>query len=61
MCQLSDGTAGNVESLLSDPLIQLVMASDGVTADELRAVLETARAAICKRVTDEPRRITLVP
>jgi hypothetical protein len=61
MCQRSDGPARNFETLLSDPLIQLVMASDGVTADELREVLETARAAICKRVTDEPRRITLIP
>jgi hypothetical protein len=37
------------ESMLSDPLIRLVMDSDGVTIDELVEVLEIARAAIVAR------------
>ena len=37
------------ETLLSDPLAHMVMASDGVTQAELRALLERARAAIAAR------------
>ena len=37
------------ETLLSDPLAHLLMASDGVSPAELRAVLENARAAIAAR------------
>ncbi|MCW3476206.1 hypothetical protein OL599_16625 [Rhodovastum sp. RN2-1] len=37
------------ETMLSDPLIRMVMDSDGVTLDELVAVLEVAREAIVAR------------
>jgi hypothetical protein len=37
------------ETLLSDPLAHLVMASDGVTQAELKALLERAQAAISAR------------
>lgn len=45
MCCQDDVPALNFESLLSDPLIRLVMESDGVTDKEMVTVLETARAA----------------
>ena len=37
------------ETLLSDPLAHMVMASDGVTQAELRAMLEKVGAAIAAR------------
>jgi hypothetical protein len=37
------------ETLLDDPLAHMLMASDGVTQAELRAVLEKAQAAIAAR------------
>ncbi len=37
------------ETLLSDPLARMLMASDGVTPAELKAVLEKASAAIAAR------------
>jgi hypothetical protein len=38
-------------TLLSDPLIRLVMDSDGVSVEELVEVLEMARAAVVARET----------
>lgn len=38
-------------TMLSDPLIRLVMDSDGVSVDELVEVLEVARAAVVARET----------
>jgi hypothetical protein len=47
------------ETLLDDPLAHLLMASDGVTPAELKAVLEKARAAIAAREVSAMRdRIT---
>lgn len=37
------------ETLLSDPLAHMLMASDGVSHAELKAVLEKAQAAIAAR------------
>jgi hypothetical protein len=37
------------ETMLSDPLIRMVMDSDGVTLPELLEVLEVARAAMVTR------------
>jgi hypothetical protein len=37
------------ETMLMDPLIRLVMDSDGITLGDLLAVLETARAAVVAR------------
>jgi hypothetical protein len=37
------------ETMLSDPLIHMVMASDGVSMPELIAVLEAAREAVVAR------------
>jgi hypothetical protein len=37
------------ETMLSDPLIRLVMESDGVTVNELVNVLEVARNAVVAR------------
>lgn len=45
----------NFEAMLTDPLIRLVMDSDGVSLRELVAVLEVAREAIRAR-EDAPRR-----
>jgi hypothetical protein len=60
MCQPDDLSPRSFESLMTDPLIRLVMASDGVSVDEMREVVEQARAAICAR-EDIPRpRLTLV-
>jgi hypothetical protein len=39
------------ETMLSDPLIRLVMDSDGVTVNELVAVMEVAREAVVARET----------
>jgi hypothetical protein len=41
-----DLRALNFETMLSDPLIRMVMASDGVSLPELIAVLEVAREAV---------------
>jgi hypothetical protein len=60
MCELNDVPARHFEALLSDPLIRLVMASDGVTVEDLREVMETARAALCARALAERPRLTLV-
>ena len=38
------------ETFLTDPLIRLVMDSDGVTVAEMRAVLETAGHAVARRL-----------
>jgi hypothetical protein len=47
------------ESMLTDPLIRAVMDSDGVTVDDLVAVLEAAQRAIAAREQDGPRIITV--
>ncbi len=47
-CQ-DDGRPLNFETMLSDPLIHMVMASDGVSMPELIAVLEVAREAVVAR------------
>jgi hypothetical protein len=46
------------ESMLTDPLIRAVMDSDGVTVDDLVAVLEAAQRAIAAREQDTPRIIS---
>jgi hypothetical protein len=46
------------ESMLTDPLIRAVMDSDGVTVDDLVAVLEAAQRAIAAREQDMPRIIS---
>ena len=56
MCQddpicRGDRRALTFETMLSDPLIRLVMASDGVSVSELVTVLEVARAAVAARET----------
>jgi len=48
MCQ-DDQRALTFETMLSDPLIRLMMASDGVSLSELVEVLEVARAAVAAR------------
>ncbi|MDA8248036.1 MAG: hypothetical protein M0Z28_02565 [Rhodospirillales bacterium] len=48
MCQ--DGVRPlNFETLLTDPLVRMMMAADGVTARDLVAPLLTAREAIATR------------
>jgi hypothetical protein len=53
MCEMGDGVMvrlePTVEAFVSDPMIRLVMASDGVTVADMHAVLRTARAALCAR------------
>jgi len=41
---------------VSDPLIRLVMASDGVTEADMRDIIRAARAAIRARDADETTR-----
>lgn len=48
MCADETG-ALTFESLLTDPLVRLVMASDGVSLSELISVLEVAREAVAAR------------
>src|SRR5258708_7848274 len=48
MCQ-SDSQQLTFETLLSDPLVRLVMQSDGVSTADLVAVLEIAREAVVAR------------
>jgi len=36
-----------LDELLADPIVQLVMQRDGVTADDVRQVIERARQAQC--------------
>jgi hypothetical protein len=48
MC-CDDGQALSFETLISDPLTRLVMASDRVTPAEMVEVLEVARAAVAAR------------
>jgi len=45
MCNTTEGTL-TLAQLLRDPLIRLVMDSDGVSMEELVEVLEVARAAV---------------
>jgi len=59
MCQPNDVTSCSFEAILSDPMIRLVMASDGVTDDDLLDVLHTARAAILAREVEVMPRLTL--
>ena len=40
------------ENFLSDPLIRMVMKSDGITVAQMAAVLEAARQAVTRR--EEP-------
>jgi hypothetical protein len=47
MC--SHSSALTFENILADTLVQLVMASDGVSEAELRLVLENARRAVVAR------------
>ncbi len=49
MCELSDGPGPSFETFLSDPMIRLVMASDGVSVAEMSEILDFARAALCAR------------
>ncbi len=60
MCERPDGPGPSFEAFVSDPLIRLVMASDGVTEAEMRDVLRTVRAAICARDTPPTPRLVLV-
>ncbi len=60
MCDLYDGPSPSFEAFVSDPLIRLVMASDGLTDDDMREVLEAARAAICARAMEGRPVLTLV-
>lgn len=47
------------ETLLTDPLIRLVMESDGVSVAEMAAVLESAGHAVARRdYTPAPRWIS---
>jgi hypothetical protein len=48
MCQ-DDQRALTFETMLSDPMIRLMMASDGVSVTELVEVMEVARAAVAAR------------
>jgi hypothetical protein len=48
MCQ-DDQRALTFETMLSDPMILMMMASDGVSCSELVEVLEVARAAVAAR------------
>lgn len=41
------------ENFLTDPLIRLVMASDGITVAEMAAVLKAAREAVERREQPE--------
>jgi hypothetical protein len=52
---VSGKSGGNLtfETFLTDPLIRLVMESDGVSAAEMLAVLEAAGQAVARR---EPER-----
>jgi hypothetical protein len=43
------------ENMLSDPLIRLMMASDGVTPREFSAVMENAREAVVARQANAPK------
>jgi len=47
--------------LARDPLVMLVMASDGVTEDELVTVLQTAQRAVAARTAVPRRGRTVVP
>ncbi len=54
MCD--DLRALSFENLLTDPLIRLVMKSDGVTHSDMVAVLEVARAAaMARRLAAQPQ------
>jgi len=48
MCRKVDGDL-TLANFLSDPLVRLAMASDGVTESELRTVLRDARSAMAAR------------
>jgi hypothetical protein len=45
MCQCEQSGL-SFETMFTDPLIRLVMASDGVTREDLAEVLEVARSAL---------------
>ena len=56
----TDGLASFAD-LARDPLVRLVMASDGVTEDELVTVLQTAQRAVAARAVPPRRGRTVVP
>ncbi|MBS0559033.1 MAG: hypothetical protein JSR21_03160 [Proteobacteria bacterium] len=56
----TDGLASFAD-LARDPLVRLVMASDGVTEDELVSVLQTAQRAVAARTAAPRRGRTVVP
>ena len=59
MCERHDQPASSFEAFVSDPLIRLVMASDGVSVEEMRKVLGNARAAICARELADQKELSL--
>jgi hypothetical protein len=60
MCQCERSSL-TFETLFTDPLIQLVMASDGVTHEELAEVLEMARSARATPGLPIPARVIVFP
>jgi hypothetical protein len=55
MCEFPGGAGPSFDSILGDPMIRLVMASDGVSVADMREILQAARLALCARdVSDEP-------
>jgi hypothetical protein len=48
MCK-DDARLLTFETMLTDPLIRMVMDSDGVSMEEFVSVMETARSAIAAR------------
>ena len=57
MCEHENQTL-TFETMLSDPLIRMVMRSDGVGMAEMVAVLEAAREAVMARELRAVRRVT---
>ena len=52
MCDHSPGLT--LENILADALVRLVMVADGVSDEEMRVVLENARAAVTARDSQRP-------
>lgn len=52
MCDHSPGLT--LENILADALVRLVMVADGVSEEEMRVVLENARAAVTARDSRRP-------
>ena len=60
MCQES-ARALTFESMLTDPLVRMMMQADGVTVQDMLSVMQVARDAVAAREMRAVRRVLIAP